>query len=65
MMIKTTPKDLSEPKTLKVSVPGKLYLQLHQLKILTGRNISDTVEGALREYLAELKSPQDVGVDGA
>lgn len=42
--------DLSERKTLKVSVPAKLHLRLHSVKILKGENISDTVEAALGEY---------------
>lgn len=42
--------DLSERKTLKVSVPAKLHLKLHSVKILKGENISDTVEAALGEY---------------
>lgn len=65
MMIDAPKKDMSEPKTLKVTVPARLYLQLHQLKILTGQNISSTVEGAVRDYLADLESPEDVGGDPA
>jgi hypothetical protein len=42
--------DLSERKTVKVSIPAKLHLQLHTVKILKGKNISDTVEAALDEY---------------
>lgn len=45
--------DLSERKTLKVSLPAKLHLQLHTVKILKGKNISDTVEAALDEYFEE------------
>lgn len=65
MMIDAPKKDMSEPKTLKVTVPARLYLQLHQLKILTGQNISSTVEGAVRDYLADLESPEDVGGEPA
>lgn len=45
--------DLSERKTLKVSVPTWLHLRLHSVKILKGRNISDTVEAALSAYFED------------
>lgn len=50
MRIREDDVDLSEPKTLKVSLPARLHLQLHSLKILTGTNISETVEEALDRY---------------
>lgn len=53
MRIRDDDIDLSESKTLKVSLPAKLHLQLHSLKILTGTNISDTVEEALDSYFSE------------
>lgn len=53
MRIKNADKDLSEPKTLKVSLPARLHLKLHSLKILSGTTISDTVEEALDEYFEE------------
>lgn len=56
MMLKKNPADLSKPKTLKVTLPTRMHLQLHQLKILSGTNISDMVETALEDYLTELKS---------
>ncbi|MDX1612122.1 MAG: hypothetical protein R3185_07115 [Candidatus Thermoplasmatota archaeon] len=56
MMIRENQRDLSEPKTLKVTLPTKLHLQLHQLKILQGQNISDTVEVALRSYFEEIRA---------
>jgi len=46
-------RELSERKTLKVSLPAKLHLQLHTVKILKGRNISDTVENALDEFFED------------
>lgn len=55
MMLKKNDTGLSEPKTLKVTLPTKLHLQLHQLKILSGTNISEMVEAALYEYLDDLK----------
>lgn len=53
MKIQEGDADLSERKTLKVSLPAKLHLQLHTVKILKGRNISDTVETALEEYFED------------
>lgn len=53
MRIRNENKDLSEPKTLKVSLPARLHLKLHSLKILSGTTISDTVEEALNEYFDE------------
>ncbi len=57
MRIKEGDRDLSEPKTLKVSIPARLHLRLHSLKILTGTTISDTVEDALSAYLDEAGPP--------
>lgn len=51
--------DLSERKTLKVSVPTKLHLKLHSVKILKGENISDTVEAALGEYFDDRLDEED------
>lgn len=53
MKIREGEADLSERKTLKVSLPAKLHLQLHSVKILKGMNISDQVEAALSEYFDE------------
>lgn len=51
MNIQNPEKDLSGSKTLKVSIPKKLHLHLHSRKLLTGTNISETVEKALLSYL--------------
>ncbi len=53
MRIREGDRDLSEPKTLKVVLPARLHLQLHSLKILTGKNISATVEEALSAFFAD------------
>lgn len=58
MRIRNEETDLSEPKTLKVSLPARLHLKLHSLKILTGTTISDTVEDALDEFFADRGSEQ-------
>lgn len=63
MMIRDTPRDLEEPKTLKVTLPTKLHLQLHQLKILSGQNISDTVEEALEVYFEEYRDTKEDHTD--
>ncbi|MDX1612202.1 MAG: hypothetical protein R3185_07515 [Candidatus Thermoplasmatota archaeon] len=65
MMIKTASKDLSEPKTLKVSLPTKLHLQLHQIKILTGTSISDTVTSAVQAHLEAMRAGDDPAAEDA
>ncbi len=64
MMIRDGPRDLDEPKTLKVTLPTKLHLQLHQLKILSGQNISDTVEEALESYFDDYRDEQEGNTQG-
>lgn len=60
MRIREEDADLDEAKTLKVSLPARLHLKLHTLKILTGDTISATVEEAL---VAHLKGMDQVSVD--
>lgn len=43
--------DLDESKTLKVTLPAAMHLKLHSLKVLTGQNISETVEEAVQTHL--------------
>lgn len=43
--------DLDETKTLKVTLPASMHLKLHSLKVLTGTNISETVEEAVENHL--------------
>lgn len=52
--------DLSERKTLKISLPTRLHLQLHSVKILKGENISDTVEAALASHF-DFESATEAG----
>lgn len=59
MMIRNSAKDLSEPKTLKVTLPTKLHLQLHQLKILGGQTISETVQAALETHFDRIRGDPD------
>lgn len=42
--------DLDEPKTMKISLPARLHVKLHSLKILGGVTISKTVEDAIVRY---------------
>lgn len=69
MKIQEGDADLSERKTLKISLPAKLHLQLHTVKILKGKNISDTVEEALDEFFEQRVDGEptsgDDGVNGA
>ncbi len=39
-----------EERTVKVSIPVRLRMKLHILKILEGQNLSKTVEVALEDY---------------
>lgn len=48
-------KDLERTKPLKVSVPLKQHIELHKLKILTGQNMSETVQDALEMYLDAIR----------
>lgn len=61
MMIRENASDLSQPKTIKVTVPLRMHLQLHQLKILAGTNISETVEAALDAYFEQYREKEDPG----
>lgn len=45
--------DLDEDKTMKVSLPKRLHLKLHSLKILTGTTVSEMVEEAVVAYFEE------------
>lgn len=56
MRIREEDDELSEPKTLKVSVPTRFYLKLHSRKILTGTTISSTVETALEAFFDDEKA---------
>lgn len=64
MKIREDDVDLSEEKTLKVSVPARLHLQLHSVKILKGTNISDTVEAALRQYFGDRLDDAEIDPKG-
>ena len=40
-------------KDLKVRIPVKYHMQLHTLKILKGKSLSDAVTEALDDYFAK------------
>jgi hypothetical protein len=45
-----TPDDLGARKEVKIRIPAHLHVQLHSVKILTGREIGDVVTEALEVY---------------
>ena len=47
----------AQNKDLKVRIPVKYHMQLHTLKILRGKSLSDAVTEALDEYFAKNPSP--------
>ncbi|PSG97840.1 hypothetical protein BRD56_03405 [Thermoplasmatales archaeon SW_10_69_26] len=53
MDIRDDDMDLDEDKTMKVSLPKRLHLKLHSLKILTGTTVSEMVEEAVVAYFEE------------
>lgn len=54
--------DLDETKTLKVTLPASMHLKLHSLKVLTGTNISETVEEAVKEHLDDEYSDEEIPI---
>ena len=53
MMIRDPPK-AAGTKELKVHIPVKYHLQLHQLKVLEGRQIHAVIEEALDQWFAQV-----------
>ena len=53
MMINDPPK-AAGTKELKVNIPVKYHLQLHQLKVLEGRRIHGVIEEALDLWFQKL-----------
>jgi hypothetical protein len=48
-------RDRNERRCLKVSLPVKLHIKLHALKLYNERTISETVEAALAMYFEKLR----------
>lgn len=56
--VDTSDKDLDDTKQLKAKLPIRQHLQLHQIKILEGQNLSETVRQALDDYFDRLDEDQ-------
>lgn len=54
--------DLDETKTLKVTLPASLHLKLHSLKVLSGKNISETVEEAVEAHLDDEYEDEEIPI---
>jgi len=52
MMIQHAGLDLMAAKEVKVKIPIQHHVRLHSMKVLTGKQISDTVSEALHAYFA-------------
>ena len=48
-------------KELKVRIPVEQHLQLHGLKVMTGKQISDAVTEALESYFQVLRAEEQAG----
>lgn len=62
MNLDTADVDLEGEKTMKVTIPKRLHLKLHSLKILTGTTISQTVEDAVLAFLEDRGELPDTGL---
>lgn len=47
--------DLDRTKPVKVSLPLKQHIDLHRVKVLTGKTMSETVQDALEMYLETVR----------
>ena len=61
MMINDPPK-MQGTKELKVHIPVKYHLQLHQLKVLEGTQIHSVIEEALDAWFAQQNGAAKVDV---
>lgn len=62
--------ELDRLRALKVKIPVRQHIQLRTLKVLTGKNLSQTVREALGRYFEDLEgfdpdaaAPLDTGGD--
>lgn len=53
MMIKDAKPKLAEAKELKVRIPAHQHLRLHAMRVMTGKQISQTMVEALDAYFAD------------
>jgi len=54
MMIKEPTIDRNRSKELKVKLPVSQHLKLHSMKVLTGKQINETIQEALSAYFASM-----------
>ena len=47
--------DLARLKEVKVKIPVNFHIKLHSMKVLTGRQISDTITEALEKYFLDMR----------
>lgn len=45
--------DLAETSTMKLKIPKRQHVKLRSMKLLTGQDLSTTVEEALSRYFEE------------
>ncbi|MGQ0537078.1 MAG: hypothetical protein ACT4PT_13525 [Methanobacteriota archaeon] len=64
MMIEERKPDPGRVKEVKVKIPLSYHIKLHSMKVLTGKQISDTITDALHEYFAayHARTADTVGV---
>jgi hypothetical protein len=51
MLINEPKQDLESLREIKVKIPIAMHIRLHSMKVLTGKQISEAVTDALRNYL--------------
>lgn len=59
----STEQRLDEETEIKVKVPKRYQCALHELKVVTGKQISTAVTEAVEMYFRELDVPVDTGED--
>lgn len=50
--------DLDVGRVLRVTLPVRQHIQLHKLRLLVGKNMSDVVEEALDRYFQAFNEAQ-------
>ena len=62
-MLIESKKNLDRVKEVKVRIPINYHIKLHSMKVLTGKQISDTVTEALQEYFSGIRDATPVPGD--
>lgn len=63
MMINEKKPEMDREKEVKIKIPLTYHVKLHSMKVLTGKQISDTVTEALEAYFrhhAEQRAAHDL-----